>query len=460
MSQPDAAHIVEWQEAAYGLFATNCVGIAGFSMLIWDHIITFGDEVNVIWKRPSGRKNGQLIYLFIILRYFAPLAYIVQLCSYFLPPNIWTPEICGHYVVFEGSVIVTSLGLVALMMMIRVYALYARDKRVLAFVIALFILQFSVQGWLLSRTHAVPHPQGLFHIAGCSMLFDESLGGWPTASAWLPVVYDTAIFVLTVYKTAHVLRRRDRKARPTQGSWISRTLLRDGALYYFAIIASNIPLIIMLSAAPDSIRNIAAQLECLYVSSSKLPFAPLMMCSPTPPFSVTVTMMSRITLSLRREDTAWQVGTVLTDHMPGGGDMKTTIHFAGADKKNRDADEASIWTSSEFDFDPGERSRSSFASSSTLVSNSYAENGGTWRLARPGMPTPIVESQEEEVELDYFQRSPTSAVSSRVEGMFKPYSQESFRISLNRATGGSSESLASTPCSPTWALSSPRRRLH
>ncbi|KZV85136.1 hypothetical protein EXIGLDRAFT_775832 [Exidia glandulosa HHB12029] len=87
------------------------------------------------------------------LRYFTPLAYTIQLCSYFIPPTIWTPRICSTYVVFQGSVVVACLGMVAIMMMIRVYALYSMSKSVLLLISALFVFQFCIQGWLLSRSH-------------------------------------------------------------------------------------------------------------------------------------------------------------------------------------------------------------------------------------------------------------------------------------------------------------------
>lgn len=347
------------QAEAYGLFATNAVGVAGFTMLVWDHsdIITLDDEVNVIWKRPQGRKNGPLIYIFLILRYFAPLAYTVQLCSYFFPPSVWTPEVCEHYVAFEGAIIVVVLGLVALMMMIRVYAMYARSWKVLVILGSLFLLQFTIQGWLQTRTHPVHHHFST-NIAGCSMLFDESLGGWPTASAWLPVIYDTAVFILTVYKTANILRCSPRHA--VHGSWIARTLLRDGALYYLAIVASNVPLIIMIVAAPDPIKNIAAQLEAF----------------------VTVTMMSRITLSLRREDAAWRVGSVHADEEH----QRTSLGFAPKFRTVSD----SPFTDSKFDFE----SRMSDGRESI-------ELPARFQPRKVALPTPIAEEDGAE----YFARS-------------------------------------------------------
>lgn len=276
---------------AYYLFVTNAIGVVSFTVLLWDHIITFDDEVAVVWSRANRRRNGPLIYLFILLRYFAPLGYTVQLASYFISRKIWTTDLCARYVVFEGCMTVSALGIVALMMMIRVYALYGRSWKILAFLGALFILQFVVQGWLLSKAVPVQHPAN-WSLPGCSMLFSDSVGAWAPASAWLPVVYDAVVFALTAFKTAHVVYARARAhAQPAHGDWIMKTLLRDGSLYFFVILISNVPLMIMISVAEPGIKNVMAQWE----------------------FLITVTMMSRITLSLRREDIAWQIGTTIRD---------------------------------------------------------------------------------------------------------------------------------------------------
>ncbi|KZW02301.1 hypothetical protein EXIGLDRAFT_735765 [Exidia glandulosa HHB12029] len=259
-------------------------------------------------------------------------------------------------------------------MMIRVYALYAQSIKILVFLLTIFIAHMSTQAWLLTRTISTGHPPGLTP-AGCSMIFDQTLGWAPTASAWLPVLYETSIFVLTVWKTAHVLRSRG--PHPIQGDWIMKTLLRDGALYYCVIIASNIPLIIMLDIADVPIKNITAQWELI----------------------ITVTMMSRITLSLRRDDAAWYVGLGgrTSDDLVGGassmgfvpGSKEKTVskRLSSSQGSSTGTDE----TSSVLDICANP------SSSATLVTGQMVARG---RLR----PTPIVEMDEEET--PYFHRTP------------------------------------------------------
>ncbi|KAF7296557.1 hypothetical protein HMN09_01062800 [Mycena chlorophos] len=168
---------------------TNFVGFASFTILVWDHIITFSDEVEYIWKG----KKGPIIYLFLWNRYFTPLGFIINLYAYLSP------------------------------------------------------------SWTIERL--VP--------------FLESAAA--SASAWYPLLYDSIVFGLTVNRTLPLIRKRE-------AGFILRKLLEDGLLYYSVIFAVTFVLTFMIVGAPPGIKNICAQMEQL----------------------ITVAMMSRITLSLRK----------------------------------------------------------------------------------------------------------------------------------------------------------------
>jgi hypothetical protein len=48
-------------------FLINCVQIASFTLLAYDHVLTLPSEIRVIWSRPI-RKLG--VWLFLINRYY------------------------------------------------------------------------------------------------------------------------------------------------------------------------------------------------------------------------------------------------------------------------------------------------------------------------------------------------------------------------------------------------------
>ena len=98
-----------------------------------------------------------------------------------------------------------------------------------------------------------------------------------SAWAWLPLIYDTAVLVLIVYRTLSFVRLK------TAGK-VARVLLRDGMLYYgyvrtrlrvaqhsslavcvsSAIFTVNLVLTMMIIGAPPGIQNITAQYAVLH----------------------------------------------------------------------------------------------------------------------------------------------------------------------------------------------------
>ncbi|KDR82415.1 hypothetical protein GALMADRAFT_237714 [Galerina marginata CBS 339.88] len=246
------------------MYRTNYMGFASFTLLIWDHIDTFEAEVEYIWKG----KKGLLGYLFLINRYLTPLGFIVNLFAYLSP--VWTPERCSHFIRFEGSMTVIGINIVALMMFLRIYALYKGRWFILGVVIFLFLFQVCMNGWLLTRGVAVVHNE-LSGVLACTMIFDPAISVLASSSAWLPLLYDTVVLLLTLNRTIPSLRRKN-------SSYVMKRLLEDGLIYYAAIFAVTGVLTIMIIAAPPGLKNITAQLELL----------------------LTVAMMSRITLNLKK----------------------------------------------------------------------------------------------------------------------------------------------------------------
>ncbi|KAI0763684.1 hypothetical protein BC629DRAFT_1543046 [Irpex lacteus] len=178
---------------------------------------------------------------------------------------LWTKQVsihrkiclcCPHYVVYEGSTTVVGINIVALMMLIRIRALYGKRSWVIAFMGCCFCLELGVNAWLLSHAVPVAHQDG---IHACSMVFDE--GGAASAFAWSPLAYDTMIFALTLYKTVGPTRKK------TAGK-IAQVMLKDGTLYYSVILAVNLVLMIMLVAAPPGLQNLCSHLTVTMIRES------------------------------------------------------------------------------------------------------------------------------------------------------------------------------------------------
>ncbi|KAF8887459.1 hypothetical protein CPB84DRAFT_1786890 [Gymnopilus junonius] len=244
---------------------TNYVGFASFAVLVWDHIDTFADEVELIWK---GKRKGLFIYLFLFNRYFTPLGFIINLYAYLSPS--WTIERCARFVRYEGCTVAMAVEGVGLMMLLRIRAIYPHQRWITAGLGGLLVIETIMNAWLISRGQPVIHnPNSGVH--ACSMIFDPSISSAASASAWIPLLYDTIIFGLTLYRTLPPILREE-------ASYIIKRLLEDGMLYYSVIFSVTFVLTFMIVGAPPGTKNICAQMEQL----------------------ITVAMMSRITLNLKR----------------------------------------------------------------------------------------------------------------------------------------------------------------
>ncbi|KAH8109770.1 hypothetical protein DFH11DRAFT_902663 [Phellopilus nigrolimitatus] len=261
------------------LIATNYVGFASYIFLVYDHLLTFSDEVNYVWK---GRR-GPIIYLFLLNRYFFPLAFLVNLYAYLSLE--FSHEACQHFVRYEGATVVVGFGLAGLMMIIRVNALYGGDCRpVQAILVFFWIVQVVLYSWILSMGIPVPRTPG---IHGCSLIFNTQRRDWASLSAAAPLIFDTAVIVLILFKTAGARRN-------CMSSMLLKTLMSDGVLYYSVVFTANLALTIMIVVAPPGLKNILGQYAQL----------------------ITVTMMSRITLHLRKIGARSSV--VYSDRPPSG----------------------------------------------------------------------------------------------------------------------------------------------
>lgn len=244
------------------LYATDYFGLASFVVLVYDHMLTFDDEVEFIWRR----KFSKVSFFFLLNRYLISLGFIVNLVAYFDPA--WTPAICHHFVRYEGSMTMIGITIAAILMGLRVSALYHGSYFVKILLASVLLSFVGINSWLLASGVAVNHPG----VHGCTMIFSPHVGNWASASAWIPLLYDTIIVFLIILRAMPIA-----KANLGQNI-LAKRLLRDGLLYYCIITTASLVLTIMIETASPGIKNICAQFQLL----------------------ITVTMISRVTLNLRK----------------------------------------------------------------------------------------------------------------------------------------------------------------
>ncbi|KAK7048062.1 hypothetical protein R3P38DRAFT_3307023 [Favolaschia claudopus] len=203
---------------------TLFVGFASFTILVWDHIITFADEVEYIWKGSKG-----------------PSAFLL----------LSSQHSCARFIRYEGCTVAIAVEVVGLMMLLRINALYPRQKWITAMLGILLVVETGINAWLISRGEPVLHNKSS-GIHACSMIFDPQISTAATASAWYPLLYDSIVFALTVNRTLPSIRKK-------QAGFVLKRLFEDGLLYYSVIFAITCVLTFMIVAAPPGTKNICAQ---------------------------------------------------------------------------------------------------------------------------------------------------------------------------------------------------------
>ncbi|CAA7261217.1 unnamed protein product [Cyclocybe aegerita] len=141
--------------AAHHLLAAKYFQIASFVMLVYDHALTFGDEVERIWKQPF---TGASL-LFYLNRYGNLLEFIVIIDAFF-DPN-WPKDVCRRFVKFEGAGTIILVAICQLVMILRVYAIYERAIWILAFLLTLLAAQVSISAVGINLGFPVPLPAPL-----------------------------------------------------------------------------------------------------------------------------------------------------------------------------------------------------------------------------------------------------------------------------------------------------------
>ncbi|KAJ7831413.1 hypothetical protein B0H14DRAFT_3872236, partial [Mycena olivaceomarginata] len=201
------------------------VSLAGFTVFIYDYLLTLSSEVMYIWVR--GNELGSA--WFLLIRYSAILGNIAEA---FLLFGNFSPEVCNRLDTVHGLLVVALEFAVAWTLMLRVYAMYSRNKRMLAFWISACLLLVGIAVWSVSSNVNVPNVHITLAICDTAQPRVRYLR---TAVVWEALLgLDLVILGLTLYRGFQQLRG------PTLSGSLWQVLIRDGAMYFGIITLANL----------------------------------------------------------------------------------------------------------------------------------------------------------------------------------------------------------------------------
>ncbi|KAF8137110.1 hypothetical protein EV363DRAFT_1209571 [Boletus edulis] len=192
--------------------------LMAFTILFYDHVLTFPAEMRYFWRRPRYNLG---FGLFFINRYFALCLHIFNVIRIFT--QVWpddNKQNCATMEITERAGVVVAQLFCAVIMAIRVYVLYKRSRIILVSlsIVAVGTLCFSFKPHMFNRGSG----------ADMAILWGGQL------------LFDAIIFVLTLSKSYCLGTVGDHS--------LVDILLRDGAIY-FAIIsgvnAANIAILLV-----------------------------------------------------------------------------------------------------------------------------------------------------------------------------------------------------------------------
>ncbi|KAJ6627997.1 hypothetical protein B0H10DRAFT_1940947 [Mycena sp. CBHHK59/15] len=171
------------------------MALSAVVLLVYDHLLTFGDEIEYIWKQ---KKSLNILVRQLWRR-------VSQGCS--LPIG---PKPCHNFARFEGAFTLVTVILAQAIIIVRIYAIYEKNKVILA--------------GLLTAWVAIVLPDGPVAF-GCVLNEDPR---------YLPTIFfDLVAFWLLVANFFYFSRGEGRSDS------IFRIILRDGFLYFVVVVATN-----------------------------------------------------------------------------------------------------------------------------------------------------------------------------------------------------------------------------
>ncbi|GAA5872033.1 hypothetical protein JCM16303_000951 [Sporobolomyces ruberrimus] len=244
--------------------------IISWLAVVWfDTLATLPDE-RLFWKS----RWSALKVVFLLNRWISPcLQTLLAALVYATIP----PAVCANIAWMQPASIVVIMFFAAILMAIRVYALYS-TKVVLVVLAVMTFLEVAIMSAAASQFHPLllpPYLGQITNLPGCIATGPHGRASALIAVFWAaPLTFDTIIVALTLYNILVI----DKRAKNLP---VLSNVLRDGMLFYVIISIANLVNVALYAQQDIAVQNFN---------------------NPTST-ALTSIMVSRLVLSLRKVDT-------------------------------------------------------------------------------------------------------------------------------------------------------------
>jgi len=216
------------------------------AFLFYDYLLTWSSEVSLYWLDWRFTSTS---FFFLANRYVSLFGHIPVIIEFFAPIS---PESCDRFALYHQCYSGVSSVLIAILLIIRTYALYERQRGVLLLLLGVAAIGMGVCIWSIIPTHNLPHltddPEVLL-VARCDHSLTTAQGRFLVAPWASILLFDTTVFVLTLYRRIVIGR--------TFHHGLLALMLRDGIIFYGVLLVLYVSNITTLLAAEPPIKGIS-----------------------------------------------------------------------------------------------------------------------------------------------------------------------------------------------------------
>ncbi|KAI0651343.1 hypothetical protein C8Q79DRAFT_922130 [Trametes meyenii] len=270
MTAAPAAHLLTIAESNHinRIFASIAFGI-----LWYDFVLTIPREVERYWK--GGRSWASTFYF--LNRYTSVISHVPVVVEFFA---VMPEATCRRLQLYHQILAALTQCIVGVLLMLRTYALYNRNRKVVYLLSSICALGGAVSVWAIVSVRGlhVRSFQDIVIYAGCDLTLSERQGYY-LAAAWSSIlVFDFAIFALTLVQALRVGR--------TWSHSLFRIMLRDGTIYFGILVICYFSNILTYIFAQPVYKGVSTTL------TNVLDGIPLLL-------SISTTLTTRLMLNIR-----------------------------------------------------------------------------------------------------------------------------------------------------------------
>lgn len=225
---------------------TNYATVACVAFLYYDYLLTFPKEILLYWRDWRFTSTS---FFFFANRYVSLFGHIPVMLEFFGPISV---QSCRHYTLYHQCYSGVTSVLIAILLIIRTYALYERKRAILILLLGAALAAAAVSVWSIIPTHNLPRPVSdpeVLLVSNCDHSLSSAQGRFLVAPWASILVFDTVVFVLTLYRRLAVGR--------TLEHGLFSLMLRDGIIFYGVLLVLYITNVLTLLVAAPPLKGIS-----------------------------------------------------------------------------------------------------------------------------------------------------------------------------------------------------------